>query len=512
MLRGLTAESGRRFRRPSGLTQETKGFSDPEKLWRGVWGYLPVNVVQAIAGLGAIVVFTRLLSPADYGAYALGFSISSLVHTCLFTWLEAAVARFHAAEAPGPDRSALFAVVRRTFAALTLSVPLVTLAVLAFAPVSDAVRWAVAAGVLSVVFRSGLKLVQERRRAAGEVRGFAVYDMAQTAGAFALGAAGAAAGLGGAAPLLGAGLASALCLAWALTEEARRPREAPRFDRARLARYAAYGLPLSLSLVLALVLATTDRFVLAAFTDEATVGAYHAGYSLSNRTLDVLFVWLGMAGGPAAVAAFERGGETALRRTAAEQARLMALLALPAAAGLALVARPLAELMVGPALRDGAARVTPWIALGGLLGGATTYYLHTAFTLGRRTGRLLAAMAMPAGANLVLNLLLVPRFGLEGAVGATAASFGLGLVASAALGRSVVRLPLPWATIGRCALAAAVMTAVVLRLPSWGGALELGLKAGVGALTYAAAALALDAAGVRGRAAELLAARRTRPA
>ena len=100
--------------------------------------------------------------------------------------------------------------------------------------------------------------------------------------------------------------------------------------------------------MLALVLATTDRFVLAAFTDEATVGAYHAGYSLSNRTLDVLFIWLGMAGAPAAVAAFERGGLEALRRTASEQASLMALLALPAAAGLALVSRPLAEVMIGP--------------------------------------------------------------------------------------------------------------------------------------------------------------------
>ena len=41
--------------------------------WRGVLGYLPVNIVQAVAGFGAIVLFTRLLSPTDYGGYALAY-------------------------------------------------------------------------------------------------------------------------------------------------------------------------------------------------------------------------------------------------------------------------------------------------------------------------------------------------------------------------------------------------------------------------------------------------------
>lgn len=479
--------------------------------WRGVLGYLPVQAVQGLAGLGAVVVFTRLLSPTDYGAYALGFSVATLVGTCAFTWLEAAMARFHAAEAEGPDRAALFATVYRTFAALSVLAPLAAVGFALLAPAPGPVRWAVAAGVGAMTTRSLLKLAQERRRAAGEVKAYALIDMAQTAGAFVLGALGALAGLGGAAPLLGAAVVNLLLVAVTLKGELA-PVRAGRFDRARLTRYAGYGLPLSLSLVLTLVLATTDRFVLAAFTDEATVGAYHAGYTLSNRTLDVLFLWLGMAGGPAAVAALERGGVEALRRTAREQAALMALLALPATAGLTLVSRPLAELMVGPALREGAAQVTPWIALSGLLGGATTYYFHTAFTLGRRTGRLLAAMALPAGANVALNLLLTPRFGLLGAVEATAVSYALGLAASAALGRSVIALPVPWSALARSALATGLMSVAVLALPAPGGAVELALKAAVGAGVYALAALLLDAGGVRGLAGRLLRPGVARPA
>ncbi len=463
---------------------------------RGVLGYLPVQLVQAVAGFGAIVAFTRLLSPADYGAYALAFSIVSLVQTCVFTWVEAAVARLHPAEADEAGRAALHGTLRRVFLALAVTAPVVAFAVVLALPLSGAVRWAVAAGVASTSVRSGLKLIQERRRASGEVRGFAVYDMLQTAGAFALGAALAAAGAGGAAPLIGAGVVSALLLVAALPGELRTVRGAG-FDRARLKAAAVYGLPLSLSLVMALALVTTDRFVLAAFRDEAAVGAYHAGYSLSSRTLDVLFAWLGMAGGPAAVSALERGGVAALERTARRQAELMALLALPAAAGLALVARPLAEVMVGPELRAGAAGATPWIAAGALFSGATTYYFHTAFTLGRRTGRLLLAMALPAASNLLLCLLLIPRFGVEGAAWATAGGFSIGLAASAVLGRGVIPLPVPWTTLGRCGLAAALMTAVVLRLPPLGGVAEVALKASTGALVYGATVLALNAGGLR---------------
>ena len=235
--------------------------------------------------------------------------------------------------------------------------------------------------------RSLLKMAQERRRAAGEVAHFAVYDIAQTLGGFGVGALLAVLGLGGAAPLLGLTAASLACLAFAFPAELKAAR-AGRFDKGALRRYATYGLPVSLSLIMGLALASTDRFVLAAYLNPAAVGAYHAGYSLSSRTLDVIFIWLGMAGGPAAVAALERGGRAALEKVARNQAELMALIALPAAAGLALVAQPLAQVMVGPDLREAAARVTPWIAVGGLMSGAATYYFHTAFTLSKRTARL----------------------------------------------------------------------------------------------------------------------------
>jgi O-antigen/teichoic acid export membrane protein len=471
--------------------------------WRGVLGYLPVNLAQGVIGLLTIVVFTRLLSPEAYGAYALAFSVMILAHTALFTWLEASMARFQAQAQQRGETADHMATLYRAWSMLGLGFPLLAALAVWLAPIHHPLKVAICASLVAILFRTLTKLVQERRRADGEVASAATLDIVQTVGGFAVGAVLTAVGMGAAGPFLGFSLVSAISVAAVLPRELAMTRGG-QFQAARLKTYAAYGLPVSLSLILSLVIATTDRFVLAAYLGEATVGVYHAGYSLANRTLDVVFVWLGMAGGPAMVAALERGEPGAMKATAREQASFMVLLTLPATVGLALVARPLSELLVGPAMADGAAHVTPWIAAGGFFSGITTYYLHQAFTLGRRTGLLLLAMTFPAGLNLALNLVLVPRFGIDGAMWATAASYAAGALASWGLGRRVIDLPLPLDTLLKAGLACVPMALVVSSLPALGGIAELAMKAGAGALLFGGGAWMLDAGGLRTHTASLI--------
>jgi len=472
--------------------------------WRGVWGYLPANIVQGVVGFLAIVIFTRVLSPDDFGRYALAFSVLTLAHVAVFSWLEAAMARFWASATPGSDLAGHFASLYRSAGLLTLAfVPVVAL-VLWLWPAHPLLKFALAAGLMGCPVRCFVKLAQERYRAAGEVAKAANLDMAVSIGGLAIGVGFAMAGAGGAAPLLGLGLAPLMALPFILPGELKQARGA-RLERERVRTYAVYGYPIAASLALTVVLASTDRFLLAYYLDEAAVGAYHASYSIANRTLDVLFLWLGSAGQPALVMALERGGLERLKEAAREQASTFLLIGLPAAAGVALVARPLAEVLIGPELRAAAASVTPWIALSALLFGLTAYYFGQAFTLGRKTKRLLLAMAIPALLNVALNVVLVPRFGLVGAAWATAASFGVGLLATMLIGRRVMALPIPWDSLVRCAVATAAMAAVVALLPPIGGFPELVLDAGVGGLVYAAVALTINASGVRDVALRLLA-------
>lgn len=472
--------------------------------WRGALGYLPVNIVQGVVGLLTIVVFTRVLDPQQYNDYALALSVVMVTHTALFTWLEAAMARFQPAEAAAGSVADHFATLYRTWAILAACLLVVGGAILAFWPMTTPLKIALATGLGGTLFKGLGRLAQEHRRAAGRVRDAALLDMVTTGGGFAAGAALAWIGFGAAAPLTGIAIIFMVCLVWVLPSELKLSRGG-KLQPERVRAYAAYGLPLAASLILSLILATVDRFLLAAFLGGSAAGVYHAGYSLANRTLDVIFIWLGSAAGPAAIAALEFGGRPALEKSAREQSSFMLLIAIPAAVGLALVARPLADVLVGEGLRDGAAQVTPWIAASGLFAGITTYYFHTAFTLAKATRLLLLAMTVPAAANIILNLALIPRFHLMGAAVATTISYAMGLVASAVIGRRAIALPVPWSTLARAGAASAGMAAVVSLIPDFGGVLELALKAGVGGAVYGALALALDAGGARTQGALLLA-------
>ena len=476
--------------------------------WRGVFGYLPANIVQAVVGVLTIVVFTRLLTPEQFGQYAVAFSVMTLAHVAVFTWLEASMARFWAAQtSPDEIRPHLAGTYRAALVATVLAAPVAALALWLW-PADPALKMAVGVGLAGVPVRSIGKLVQERYRAAGEVRRAALLDIWMAAGGFGVGVAFALIGWGGSSPLMGLVLAPLAALPFVLPGELARGRGGV-VDPKRLRAYAAYGYPIAFALALTAILASTDRFLLAHFMDEAAVGAYHAGYSLANRTLDVMYVWLGAASGPALVMALERSGREGLREAAREQAGFFILIGLPAAVGVMLVARPLADVLVGEALRADAAAITPWIALGALLSGLTSYYFGQAFTLARKTRRLVAIMALPTIANIGLNLWLIPAYGVIGAAWATAASFGIGMIAAIVAGRWVMPLPIPWEALARCGVASGAMALVVHALPAPGGFAELVLKAGIGGLVYGLIALVINAGEARDLALRLIRTRRS---
>ena len=464
--------------------------------WRGVAGYLPANLLQGLVGFGAIMAYTRLLSPEDFGRYALAFSVMTLAHVATFSWLECAMARFWAAQKTAQDLADHFASLYRATAALSLVFLPLALVGTWLWPMPEAYRWPIAVALAGIPVRCLAKLAQERFRAAGEVRKAASFDIWNTLAGFAVGVAAAFSGAGGSAPLIGLLIAPLFALPFVLPAEVRQARGG-QVQPPRLGSYALYGYPIAASLGLALVLSSTDRFLLAYFLDDAAVGAYHAGYSIANRTLDVMFIWLGAAGTPALVMALEKGGREDLQAAAHEQASVLLLIGMPAAVGLALVARPLAEFMIGPDLRAAATQVTPWIALSALLSGLTVYYFHQAFTLGRRTGWLLATMCIPALGNVLLNLWLIPAYGVIGAAWATTASFALGLVASMSIGRRVLPLPVPWRSFLTCALCSGIMALAVIFLPPIGGLAEVMLDASVGAVVYGVAAILFDAGDAR---------------
>ena len=143
------------------------------------------------------------------------------------------------------------------------------------------------------------------------------------------------------------------------------------------------------------------------------------------------------------------------------------------------------------------------------MNGFISYYAQRAFMLSKNTGVLALTMIAPVLLNVGLNIYLIPLHGLKGAIWATVASYGLGLVLSLIVARRYFPLPLPLKALLQTGFASAVMAGVVLSLPASINALpdpaELLIKAGVGVAVYGFVAFAINAANCRELIKDLLA-------
>lgn len=466
-------------------------------LIRHLFGYLPVNLVNGLVGFGSVFVFTRLLGGEDFGRYALALSSMHLIHTLTITWCEAAGYRFAGeAEAKGTlqhhFRTSL------VLGVLSIIPAFLVLGIVWFL-VSNAPDYRSAILWLLILLPAAMvgNLALQTHKAGQRVKRYSAVEVGRTLGAFVLGVGIALiGGFGAAAPLIGMAIAFSVA---ALSEGVWlwKRSDGGKLNLIDTRRHLAYGVPVAAALILDLILSASDRFLIALFIDEAAVGAYAAGYGVADKTVLMLCAWAAMAGSPLMLAAFEKEGAESATRAARSMMQSIILIAIPAAAGIALTARPLAEVMIGEDLREQATQIIPWIAVAGLFNGMLIHYFSEAFQLSQKTMIRALIMIIPAALNIGLNIWLLPRIGLMGAVYATVGCYALAMLLLALVGRRYLAMPVPFPDLMKVLFGCLAMAGAVQLIPEMHGFPELFLKAGLGATVYGVCVVALNAAGVR---------------
>lgn len=469
-------------------------------IWRQMLGYIPVNLANIVVSFGTIAILTRLFDGAEFGRYALAIAALHFTHMALFTWVEAAMSRFYA-QAESVDELASHMktsyVLCLILAVIGLPVLLGIIYVLPFdTHMKMILAFALGSTCLTLVFNIGI----ESHKAAERIGRYSAIFTSQSLLGFSVGILLILmTPLREIAPFVGIIIASALAVLVDLPFMLKRMKGG-RVEKVRARKYFAYGMPICLSLMLTYILSQGDLFFIKYFMNDTAVGQYNAGYNLANRSLDVLFVWLGMAVTPVIIATLEHDGIEKTKEVLKNYGATMLLIILPAATGIALVAEP-AGFILGESVRAEAVKIMPWIAFAGVLNGFISYYAQRAFMLSKNTGVLAVTMIVPVIVNVALNLYLIPRYGLIGAVWATMAAYGVGLVLSLYIAKRYFPLPLPLKALAQCAFASVVMAGVVLALPASIDTLpdvvELLCKAGVGALAYGTVAFGINAANCR---------------
>jgi O-antigen/teichoic acid export membrane protein len=255
----------------------------------------------------------------------------------------------------------------------------------------------------------------------------------------------------------------------------------PVFSRDLLKDALGFGLPRIPHSVAHQVIGVADRYFLNAYASLRDVGLYSIGATFGLALKLFLsafeFAWtpffLGVMKEPDAKTIYSKVSTYVV-------AVLSILVAI-----LCAVATDLIRLATTPEFHS-AAVVTPWIALGVMFQG-----LYLVGSIGliitRRTTRYPLATGVAAAASLAANYYLIPRFGLMGAAWSQPIAYGTLTAVTVAFSLRAYPIPYEWSRLARIALAGGVSffaaQAVPEALPPLAG---IPLRAGIAVVVYAA--------------------------
>ncbi|UCG53167.1 MAG: polysaccharide biosynthesis C-terminal domain-containing protein, partial [Candidatus Latescibacterota bacterium] len=194
-------------------------------------------------------------------------------------------------------------------------------------------------------------------------------------------------------------------------------------DFSLLRRFMGYGFPVIGWVLGVKVLDLSDRFIIELFRDSEEVGIYSASYTLV--TMGVLFVATPLlsAALPLIVNTWEQGHHEKIQTLVSVFSRYYLLFAVPVVAFTIVFGREIVTVFLGEEFREGY-KIIPFIILGSLVWNFSMYG-HKGIKLLEKTRVMLFLVTICCAANIVLNLIFVPRYGYQGAAVTTLVSFGL---------------------------------------------------------------------------------------
>lgn len=252
-------------------------------------------------------------------------------------------------------------------------------------------------------------------------------------------------------------------LAWTLRERV----PLAGWDATLARQYAAYAFPIALAAGATLVLAYTDVVLIGYFLDAEAVGQYGAAQRLANLVL-VAAIAVATPLLPRFASLWQQGRRDEAAKTLRSTERGLHLVALPLAAALVALPRPILHIAVGDAYL-GAADSLRWLGVGALAASALILGRSKVMGIGQARVAMVAGF-LAAGLNVAFNVALIPDWGADlGAPGAAIGSLLATLVAATYLRQRLRRdhaVPAWDPVLVRLGLAAAALAA------AWAGALR----------------------------------------
>jgi len=474
-------------------------MSSPKSLYRSASHYLAGNVGVMLLGFVSFPLFTRSLSVAQYGVINVVMRLVLLPVALAKLGLPHSMVRFHAEDGRSPDR----AIVERYYSTFVFTSIVAGLAVtlcfvlivwgLPATLVPQPFRALLLAGSIIIFANSLNSLLTGVLRAAGRSREFAGLQVVIKAMAI--------------------GIACALLFLWERSARAlvtsnvivesltcaillwmfmnRGLLKLRMFDADFCRKIVTFALPLVVFELAAGVLDSGDRILIQIFLGSDAAGLYSAAYNVSTYVYDLIFSSMNQALIPIYIGIWATKGKDETCAFLSSSFNDFVLVCCLVCCGAAVCSGDALVLLASTKYQQ-AAGMVPTLVVGLVLYALTTFF-NAGLYLHKRTGTMAGLVATSAVVNVLLNVLLLPRFGIQAAVYNTLASYAFLLAATALFSAPYLRLKVDFLGASVGIFAAVVVALAVSRLNFGRPVPNILIKGALSTIGYAALLLSLNA-------------------
>ena len=477
----------------------------PQSIFRDLANYLSGRVFLLILGFASFPLLTRMLTVPEYGVVSLVLRVVLVLTVLSKCGFQYSVNRFyHETVSEGSP-----AAYRRYYSTLIFSpmiiaalvvVLYVAILLLTFRHIQDSLlRWGLLLAPALVLLRVLQSLLLGFLRNEGRSRLHSILEVSTKALTLAALICLFVSPYHGAISFLAASTGSEACIVFLqLRLLARRNVLHWRHIDWSLTRISvAFGAPLIAYEFASVVLDSGDRFLVQHFLGSTQLGYYSAAYNIGSYFQDTVMVPLNLALLPIYMKLWTHEGPEPTQRFISN-ALTWFLVATSLLTCLTLLCSRDVIILLASRRYLEAYHLLP-IIIPSLMLYATHIFLNPGMIITKRTGLMARLVVVSAVSNIVLNVILIPRFGTVGAAYATLISYGLLIVLMAWINQRILPLQPGWQLVACSWIAAAVAWFAVRHINIGVVVLSLGVRFALGSACFACTLLALS-----GRARELL--------
>ncbi|HDR8072377.1 TPA: flippase [Bacillus cereus] len=254
-------------------------------------------------------------------------------------------------------------------------------------------------------------------------------------------------------------------------------------DKEALFSMLKYGLPFTITFAMSYITNSIDRIMLYNMMGEKSVGLYSIPYDLGSQSVTIFMTVVNLAMYP--IIMKERANTKGdLNKYLKMNINLLLVIGVPATIGISVLSPNISTVLLGDNYQISAIQILPLVSVSAFINCLTVYYLNLPFQLSNKTTQQIYPTLLGAVTNIGLNMLLIPKLGIVGAVYASLIAYIICFCLGWIWSRKINKLPFDFSMFFKIILSTCIMTIDLFLLKDKQGVYALLIQVLTGAMVY----------------------------